>query len=256
MSLAGKIAVVLGASAKGGIGWAIAEALAADGATLVVGARSIDPLRQLARQIGGCAVQCDATRPDDIEHLARTTLAEHGRLDIAVNAAGDTAVGLISEIDPAIVQQSLDINYIAHFHFVRAMAQAMEHGGSITLMSSNLAVQPVPNRFAYGCAKAATDCLVRHAAMEYGPRGIRVNSIQPGPVWTDMAANLLSMPGVEETMVKQMPVGRIAAPADIANIVRWLSLEPGYLTGLNLPASGGMHLTQPPRTDRIMAVSP
>lgn len=246
MTLVGKVALVLGASAQGGIGWTIAEALAAEGARLIVAARRLTPLRELAEKVGGLALACDASRPEDIQRLAMESVAAFGSIDIAVNAAGETAAGLIRDIDPQAVQRALDVNYIAHFHFLRAMAAAMPKGGAVTLISSAVSTQPVADRFAYGCAKAALDCLVRHAALEFGPVGIRVNSVLPGPVRTELVSRLLETPGVEDAFVRQIPAGRIAMPQDIADIVVWLSRPSGYVTGLNLPASGGMHLTRPP----------
>lgn len=245
-----RIAVILGASAEKGTGWAIAETLAREGAMVIVGARRMEPLQRLAERIGGVAARCDAAVPEDVAALAEAA-RRHGPIDTAVNCAGETARGLIADIDPATVQRALDVNYIAAFHFVRHMAAAMADGGSITLISSGSSMQPVADRFAYGCAKAAMDSLVRHAAIEYGPRGIRVNSVLPGPVRSEMVADLFARPGVEQAFVREIPVGRIAEPQDIADVVAWLSRPGGYVTGLNLPASGGMHLTRPPRAEDL-----
>lgn len=245
-----RVAVILGASAERGTGWAVAEALALEGAKVVVGARRIEQLQRLAERIGGFAVQCDAANPDDIAALSRKACAV-GPIDTAVNCVGETARGLIAEIDPAAVQRALDVNFLASFHFVRQMASIMRDGGSITLISSAAAMQPVADRVAYGCAKAAMDSLVRHAAIEFGGRGIRVNSIVPGPIRTELVADLLEQPSVEEAFLREIPLGRIAEPADIAAVVAFLSRPDGYLTGLNLPASGGMHLMRPPRAEDL-----
>lgn len=248
--LAGRNAVVLGASAKGGTGWAIAERLAAEGASVVVGARRIEPLRELADATGGVALACDAADPAQIRAFARAAEKALGRIDIAVNSAGQTAQGLIGEIDPAVVQRSLDLHYIGNFHFIREITRTMGDRGAITLISSAVSFQPVADRFAYGCAKAAMDCLVRHAALEFGKRGIRVNSVVPGPIRTELVAPLLERPGVEQAFAREIPLGRIATPEEIAEIVAFLS-RPGFLNGLNLPASGGMHLTRPPRAEDL-----
>ena len=250
MTKAERIAVVLGASAEAGTGWAIAETLAREGARVIVGARRVDQLRRLAERIDGEAVRCDAAVPEDIAALAEAA-RRHGPIDLAINCVGETARGLIADIDPALVQRALDVNFLAGFHFVRQMAAAMRDGGAITLVSSAASMQPVADRFAYGCAKAAMDGLVRHAAIEFGRRGIRVNSVLPGPIRSEMVADLLAQPGVEEAFVREIPVGRIAEPRDIAEIVAWLSRADGYLTGLNLPASGGMHLMRPPRAEDL-----
>jgi len=248
--LSGRNAVVLGASARGGTGWAIAEQLAREGANVVVGARRIEPLRELAERIGGVAVACDAADPGQIQGFARAAEQALGSIDIAINAADQTAQGLIGGIDPDVVQRSLDLHYIGNFHFIREVTRTMGEGGAITLISSAVSFQPVADRFAYGCAKAAMDCLVRHAALEFGRRGIRVNSVVPGPIRTELVAPLLERPGVEQAFTREIPLGRIATPEEIAEIVAFLS-RPGILNGLNLPASGGMHLTRPPRAEDI-----
>lgn len=250
MSLKGKVAVVLGASAEGGTGWAIAEALAEAGAKVVVGARSMDDLQRLADKIGGLAVQCDAASEDDIRNLARVAADTHGAIDIAVNSAALPVISMIADVTQEQLQRGINVNYFAHVHFIRHMTQVMNDGGSITLISSNSTVQPQPPHFAYACAKAATDCLVGYAALEYGPRGIRVNSLLPGPIKSALAAGLYAIPGMEELYSRNVPLGRVGLPRDYADTVVFLS-GPTYITGVNLPVSGGNHLTGMPRLDEI-----
>jgi NAD(P)-dependent dehydrogenase (short-subunit alcohol dehydrogenase family) len=250
VQLRGKVAVVLGASAEGGTGWAIAEGLAAAGAKVVVAARRLQPLQKLAQQIGGLAVACDAAKEEEIVGLARAAIDAYGPIDIAVNSAGLPVLGMIANARTEKLQRALDVNYIANVHFIRTMAEVMRDGGSIVLITSYSAAQPVFPHFAYACAKAASDCLVRYAALEYGPRGIRVNSIQPGPIKTDLARNLYATPGVEEIFAREIPLGRVGLPDDYANAVLWLA-GPAFVTGLNLPVTGGNQLTRMPRTDEL-----
>ncbi len=250
-TLDGKVAVVLGASAEGGIGWIVAETLAAQGARVVVSARRKEQLNQLAEKIGGLAVVCDGADGGQIAALARAAATAFGQIDIAVNAAGQPVTGSISSLSEEAIQKSLSINYIGQVYFVRHMAAVMTAGGSITLISSAASTQPVNGRFAYGCAKAAMDSLVRYAAIEYGPRGIRINSILPGLIRTKMAAPVLAIEGAEKAFVREIPLGRIGVPQDCADVVTWLS-GPGYITGVNLPVSGGGHLTRLPRPDEIL----
>lgn len=248
--LAGKSAVVLGASAEGGSGWAIAEGLAAAGAKVMVASRSLAPLETLAVRIGGFAQTCDASRPEDIERLAHAARDAFGRIDIAINAAGAAAHSSIADIDLETAQAMLDLNYLGHVFFIKHMAAAMNDGGSIVVFSSSSAPQPMQPYFSYACAKAALDCLVRYAAVEYGPRGIRVNSVLPGPIKSDMARVLFDIPGVEDAFARETPLGRIGVPQDYADICVWLAGE-HFVTGVNLPVSGGIHLTRTPRADEL-----
>lgn len=248
--LEGKVAVVLGASAAGGTGWAVAEALAEEGARVIVAARRREPLEALAKQIGGLAIVCDAGKPDQIAALAAAARDTHGTIDIAINAAARPTTGLIADASQEAIERSLSVNYVGQVNFVREMAAIMNDGGSITLISSSSAAQPVLHFFPYACAKAATDCLVRYAALEYGPRGIRVNSILPGPIKTELAAHLFADPAFEAAFAREVPLGRVGLPQDFARVCVWLA-EPGFITGANLPVSGGMQLTRAVRQDEL-----
>lgn len=245
-----KVAVVLGASASGGTGWAVAEHLAAAGAKVVVAARRLEPLEELAQKIGGMAVVCDAGKPDKVAALAKAAQDKFGGIDVAVNSAARPVMGEIADCPLEQVQKSLDVNFLGHVSFVREMGAVMRDNGSIILISTQSAAQPVAHFFPYGCAKAATDALVRYAALEYGPRGIRVNSVLPGPIKTELAAHIFAVPGAEEVFEREIALGRVAMPADIARVITMLAGD-HYITGANLPVSGGMQLTRPPREDEM-----
>lgn len=246
MSLfAGKTAVVLGASAEGGTGWAIAEAFAQAGANVVVGARSLPALQRLADKVRGTAVACDVSDEAQVRNLAATALRTYGQLDIAVNAAGLPVMGMIADCTDAMLQSALQVNYLGNVYFVKHMAKAMNGGGAITLISSMSTTHPLIPHFAYACAKSATDCLVRYAALEYGLQHIRVNSILPGAIVSDLSRELFANEDIRATFEKEIPLGRLGYPTDFANSVLWLS-GPAYVTGLNLQVNGGNHLTRFP----------
>lgn len=246
--LSGKVAIILGASAPGGCGWAIARRFAEEGAKLVVGARTEGPLQDLARQTGGLAMRCDVADDEETSAFVAKAVDTYGRLDVAVNAAGLPMGGTISHSPVADARAAMEVNYFGSLNFIRHSAGAMTSGGSIILFSSMAAAQPMEFVYSYGCAKAATDCLVRYAAVEYGPRGIKVNSIQPGPIRSDMAAALWAVPGMEEVYAREAPLRRIGEPADYADAALWLA-GPSFVTGLNLPVSGGNQLTRMPYLD-------
>ncbi|GGC18839.1 short-chain dehydrogenase [Novosphingobium marinum] len=248
--LMGKVAVVVGCSAPGGTGWAIAQRLAKEGATVVAAARSREKLEVLAEEIGGTAVTCDVAAEDDVVALASAVRDRYGAVDIAVNAAGLPVQTSIDDATLGDVQSALDVNYIGNVFFIREMGRIMNDHGSIVLISSSSAQQPVHDFFPYACAKAAMDCLVMYAATEYGKRGIRVNSVLPGPIRSDMASELWAVPGMEEVFAREVPLGRIGEPADYADVVLWLS-GPAFVTGLNIPVSGGNQMTRAPRIDEM-----
>jgi len=243
--LTGKVAVVLGASAEGGTGWAVAEALAGHGAKVVVGARSFAPLKRLAERIGGTALQCDAGEEAEVAALAQGAIRTYGKLDIAVNSAGLPVQGPISKATTAQLQAGVAVNYFGQVYFIKYMAEVMQPGGSIIIISSISSTHPDGNFFAYGCAKAATNCLVRYAALEYGPKGIRVNAVLPGPIDSHMTAGALRAEPMRRAFEKEIPLGRIGEPRDFADVALWLA-GPAYVTGLNLQVNGGMHLCRFP----------
>lgn len=249
-NLKGKTAVVLGASAKGGTGWAIAEAFAEHGANVVVASRSYNNLKILAEKIGGHPVKCDASSEQDIEALAKAALDTYGSLDIAINSAGASFVGFIDDMTPELLKQNADLNFFGHVYFVKHMARAMgqrELGseGSIILITTMGATNPMEMQMAYASSKAATDCMVRYAALEYGPQRVKVNSILPGAILSDMAREVFADPAVRERFVKEVPAGRLGEPEDFADACLWLA-GPAYTTGLNLQLNGGNHITRFP----------
>ncbi|MCY4425964.1 MAG: SDR family oxidoreductase [Halieaceae bacterium] len=246
--LEGKVAVVLGASAEAGSGWGIAEALAAAGCKVVVGARSQEPIERLAEKIAGVGVVCDVSSEEQVKNVAETALREYGKLDIAVNAAGMPLLKTISDIEQPDLETTTKVNYYANVYFVKHMAAAIEQDGSIILITSLSTERPVFPHAAYACAKAASDCLVRYAAIEYGPKNIRVNSILPGMIVSDMSAEILSAPGMMETFTREVPLGHLGYPKDYANAVLWLA-GPAFVTGVNIPVAGGAQLTRFPRPD-------
>jgi len=133
---------------------------------------------------------------------------------------------------------------------VRSIAAATTDAGSIVLITTQSAVQPLMPQFAYGCSKAATDCLVRYAALEFGPRGIRVNSIQPDPIASSLSQAWFDLPGVEAAFAREVPLGRVGRPSDYADAVLWLAGSP-FVTGTNIPVSGGNQLSRLPRNDEL-----
>ena len=239
-----KVAVVLGCSA--GIGYATAEALANRGAKVVVAARRLDKLQALADRIDGHAVRCDATKESDIKALAQAALERYGHVDIAVNAAGlSLNSSSIADISDALQQDLFQLNYYGNLYFVRHMAEAIGNDGAIVLFSSMSVTHPLAGIVGYACAKAATDCLVRYAAVEYGSRNIRINSILPGLIWSEMATPLFSAPGVEAVLTKEIPLGRLGQPEEGAEAVLWMC-GPSYVSGLNIPVAGGQQLNRYP----------
>ncbi|MEX1147285.1 MAG: SDR family oxidoreductase [Sphingomonadales bacterium] len=254
MTAAKTNALVLGASKKGGTGWAIAEALARAGAHVTVGARSAAGIAELANQIGGQAVACDVTREDDVAGIAaKAASAGNGRIDIAVLAAGEGTGGMVDDIAEDQLRGTFDLNYFGPVYFVRHVTRHMPEGGSIVLMSSIAASRAWPGYFSYGCSKAALEMLVRYAALEFAPRGIRVNAVAPGPIQTEASASRHNHPDVRAVFADEIPLGRTVKASEVAEVVTGLAISSPWVTGEIIHVDGGMHLRRAPDPERLMA---
>lgn len=232
--LTGKKALVLGGSR--GIGAAIVERLAADGAvTAFTYAGSAEAAETLAARTGATATRADSA---DREAVAKV-IRDAGPLDILVVNAGVLVVGDPLEIDPAEVDRLIDINVRAPYHAAVEAARKMPDGGRIVIIGSvNGDRVPFPGMTAYGLSKSAIQGLVRGLARDLGPRGITVNNVQPGPVDTDM--NPADGP-MKEMLYSALAIKRHARPAEIAGLVAYLTgPEAGYVTGAQHTIDGGM----------------
>ncbi len=253
--LAGKVAVVLGASGEGNMAQAIARRFAAEGARVVLAGRGEAPLRKLAAEIGGDSRACDITRKAEVEALAEFATSRHGRVHVAVNATG---WGLFAKLLDTTEEQ-LDAVSALHFKglyfflqaFVGRMAAA--GGGSAVTISSASVYAVLNHHAAYIATKAAGDALVRCFANDFGAKGVRVNAIAPGMTETPMTSKELAMPGLREAFLKEYPLGRIGSVEDVANAALWLAGDECFMTGQVLQVNGGLTLRRNPTQAEINA---
>jgi cyclic-di-GMP-binding biofilm dispersal mediator protein len=233
-SLTGKKALVLGGSR--GIGAAIVERLAAEGATTAFTyAGSKAAAVALAEKTGTATHQADSA---DREAVAKV-IADAGPVDILVINAGILVAGDPLEIDPADIDRLIDINVRAPYHAAVEAARKMPDGGRIIVIGSvNGDRMPFPGLAAYALSKSAIQGLVRGLARDFGPRNITVNNVQPGPVDTDM--NPADGP-MKEMMHSVMAIKRHGKASEIAALVAFLAgPEAGYITGAQHTIDGGM----------------
>lgn len=247
-------AIVLGASEAGGMGHRIAAKLLSEGARVTIAARREDKVRVLAKEIGASPAVCDITSEDAVAALAQQALDEYGKLDIAINAAGQPIMGDIAVAKEKHIRMAVDVHFIGPLFFFKHMSAAIDRDGSIITISSITATRLIGNHAAYMGAKAGTDHVVRAAALEFGPRNIRVNSVSPGFTESPMTTGFLQMKGLREAFEAEIPLGRLSTVDDVAHVCCWLCHDATYITGQNIQVNGGNSLTRLPNAAEMAAL--
>jgi len=245
-SLSGQVAIVTGASK--GIGAGIAKELAARGASVVVNfasnQRDADRVVSDILKAGGkaIAVRANVANATDIDRLFAATKEAYGRLDILVNNAGVYAFTPLEAITPETVASMYNINVTGLLLASRnAAAMFSASGGSIINIGSVVGELTPPQSAVYSGTKGAVNSITRVLAKELGPRNIRVNAVNPGPVRTEgfVAAGMTG--DFENFMVQNTPLGRVGQPQDVATVVAFLaSKDAAWITGSLLDAAGGL----------------
>jgi 3-oxoacyl-[acyl-carrier protein] reductase len=248
--LEGKVALVTGAAR--GIGAAIAERLAADGASVAINyATSKEDAEALAERIRGNggkakAIQADIGNPSQAKAFVDAAVKELGRLDILVNNAGKFHIGPIGTVDEADVRSLFAVNVEGPIFATQAAASYFStEGGRVINVSSIAATHSLPGLSVYSATKAALDALTRVWAAELGPRGVTVNAVAPGAVDTAMLKAATPRMGGEEAvkgMVARTPLGRLGTTSDVADVVAFLaSPDARWVTGQVVEVSGGIN---------------
>ena len=238
--LEGKVALVTGAGR--GIGAAIAETLAREGAFVVVNYRgSGQAAQELAEKIGGVAMQCDVADFEACENMIKTMIETYGHLDILVNNAGITRDGLLMKMSEADFEAVLSTNLKGTFHTIRHASSYFlkQRYGRIVNISSVSGVMGNAGQANYSASKAGVIGLTKSVARELASRGITCNAVAPGFIETDMTEVLSDK--VKEASVSQIPLGHFGKPEDVANLAAFLASEAAaYITGQVIHCDGGM----------------
>jgi 3-oxoacyl-[acyl-carrier protein] reductase len=241
----GRVAIVTGAGQ--GIGRAVAERLAADGAAVAVADLNAETADEVVRSIasaGGRAIaaRTDVTDPVDAERLAADAVAQLGRIDILVNNAGILRSTRAAEVTPDEWHLVLDANLTGSFLCARAAYPALRasgHGRIVNVASMAGRATSTLGGVHYTTAKAGVLGLTRHLAREWARDGITVNAISPGIVDTPMVRGSTDPERMTQVLAS-IPLGRLAEPAEIAALIAFLaSDDAAYITGANVDIHGG-----------------
>jgi NAD(P)-dependent dehydrogenase (short-subunit alcohol dehydrogenase family) len=246
LPLEGRTALVTGASR--GIGAAIAKTLDRAGARVALTARGRDALDATAASLHHepLVMDADLADPGVPRRLVSDMLDAFGHLDVLVNNAALAARLPTEEVDAGLIDQLFAVNVRAPLLLIAGAIPGMRQraSGSIVNISSVSAVIGTPRRAAYAATKGALDAATRSLAMELGPHGIRVNSVAPGVVDTDMWSRNKAIPGVVERIEEQTALRRWSTPEDVADVVLFLASDAArFVTGETISADGGMART-------------
>jgi NAD(P)-dependent dehydrogenase (short-subunit alcohol dehydrogenase family) len=243
--LEGKVAIVTGASR--GIGEAIARTFARSGARVVLAARKPEGLEKVAASIGegALAVAAHTGKEEDCKRLVAEAVKRFGQVDLLVNnAAANPYFGPLLDVDTGAWDKTFEVNLKGYFWMIREVARhlrAREAPGSIVNVASVAALEAAPMQGVYGMTKAAVISMTKTFAFELASSKIRVNAVAPGLVDTRFASAIVSNEGLVSEAVRKTPLGRYAAPDEIAGGVLYLASDSArFVTGHTLVIDGGM----------------
>lgn len=242
-SLKGQVALVTGSTM--GIGEATARTLARAGAHVIVSSRKQPDCDRVAAELraeglSAEGVACHIGRMEDIAAMAEHLRTRHGRLDALVNNAVLSPLRSIADTDVGLFTKTVEVDLRGYWYLSAEAAKLMAgRGGSIVNLASVAALHPDQGLALYSTLKTALIGLSRSFALEYGPQGVRVNTLLPGLIQTKLADKY--DPAQQARVIERTPLRRLGTPEDIANAVWYLcSPAAAFVTGANLVADGGL----------------
>ena len=238
-----KVAIVTGGGS--GLGFAIAQKFTENGITTIIAGRDIEKLNKAKEQLGELcfAMACDVSDLKSVPAFVQNVLTQFGQIDILVNNAGINMKKEFTEVTDEDFQNILTTNVTAVFALSREVVKHMltKNSGCIINISSMAAQYGLPKVIAYSASKTAIDGMTRAMAVELSPKGIRVNAIAPGFIYSAMTEKALnSDPERKAKVFGRTPMGHMGQPEDIGNAALYLASDAAkYVTGVVLPIDGG-----------------
>jgi len=242
--LSGKVAVVTGGTS--GIGLATARLFAAEGAKVIATGRNPETLAAARKELANAAevVQSDAGDPAQVRKLVEGIGRAHGRIDVLFLNAGIAKFAPFGDSSDELFDEVLQVNLKGPFLALRAAVPLLPKGASVIFNSSVAWDQAFPNASVYSASKAALTALARGAAVELAPKGVRVNTVSPGPITTPIFGKLGLPPEARDAIAQQVagkvPLGRFGAADEVARAALFLASDDAtFVTGHELRVDGG-----------------
>ncbi len=243
--LNGKVAVVTGGNS--GIGFASARELQNQGATLVITGRDQEKVTNASQELGVKGVVADVSELSALDNLVEQVKNEYGKVDILFVNAGIFQPAPVGQISEEMFDHQMGINFKGAVFTTEKFLPILNEGASIINLSSVNAYTGMPNTAVYAASKAALNSYTRTAATELAPRKIRINSVNPGPVYTPIFGKTgmseEQLDGFAEAMQNRVPLKRFGQPEDIAKLVSFLaSDDASFITGSEYNIDGGINV--------------
>jgi NAD(P)-dependent dehydrogenase (short-subunit alcohol dehydrogenase family) len=242
MQFQDKVVLVTGGSS--GLGLAIAQELAGQGAHVVITGRRQEQLDAALSSLGerASAIAADVSNADDLAALFRQIQSQHGRIDVLIANAGMGELAPLGSITEALFDRAFNTNVRGVTFTVQGALPLMGKGGSIVIIGSTASINPGPGLSVYGATKAALRALVRSWIVDIKGSGVRINLLSPGPVDTESLRNMLAehAEAVIQSLSEKSTIGRIGEAQEIGKAVAFLASDAAsYINGIELFADGG-----------------
>jgi NAD(P)-dependent dehydrogenase (short-subunit alcohol dehydrogenase family) len=243
--LKGKTALVTGGNS--GIGYAAAKELKAQGAEVMITGRRKEAVDKAAAELGVTGLLADQGQVGAIEALASQVREKYGKIDILFINAGVAGLGTIENATEKSFDNVMDINFKGAYFTLSKFIPLLNDGASVVFLSSNTASMNGANSSIYSSSKAALNAVMKIAAVELAPRKIRVNSVSPGPIDTEIMNKVgldeAELKGIKEWIVDQVPLKKMGDAADVGKMVAYFCGEASsFITGAEIIMDGGMSL--------------
>lgn len=243
--LKGKTALVTGGNS--GIGYAAAKELKAQGAEVMITGRRKEAVDKAAAELGVTGLLADQGQVSAIETLASQVREKYGKIDILFINAGIVELGVIENATEKAFDNVIGINFKGAYFTLSKFIPLLNDGASVVFLSSNTASMNGANSSIYSSSKAALNAVMKIAAVELAPRKIRVNSISPGPIETEIMNKVgfdaTQLRQVREWMIDRIPLKKIGDAADVGKMVAYFCGEASsFITGAEIIMDGGMRL--------------
>ncbi len=237
-SFKNKVAVITGGNS--GIGYATAKGLHEAGANVIITGRRKEAVEKAAQELQVNSLVADQSRLSDIERLAAEVAKQFGKVDILLINAGVTKFAPIEHMTESVFDEIMDVNFKGAYFTLSKLIPVLNDNASVILLSSTSATISPPSASVYAASKAALNAVMKIAALELASRKIRVNSVSPGPVATEIMNKLGLDKRVEEQMIGSIPLARFGKASEVADLITFLSGEnASFITGANFLIDGG-----------------